>query len=165
MNRKRKIETKTKISIFQIYTLRKQFLGFNLVVSTVMSSILFARFPTVDYVTDSCSSLFMTSYVCWRQLHNVLETKIVFLFIFFSLIFTTQQKAFASPLFLFMVGNIVDCRKTSKKNIIHYGLDYYKTTLKIHGNGFSQMKGNLNSPFQRQNHNRTIEGLATRLPS
>ena len=42
------------------------------VVSTVMSSILFASFRIVDYVTHSCSFLFMTSSLfqkvhVWRQ--------------------------------------------------------------------------------------------------
>ena len=31
------------------------------VVSTILSGVLFARFPTVDYVSQSCSFLFITS--------------------------------------------------------------------------------------------------------
>ena len=30
-------------------------------VLTIMSGVLFARFPTVDYVSQSCSFLFITS--------------------------------------------------------------------------------------------------------
>ena len=30
------------------------------------------------------------------------------------------------PPFLFIIGNIVDCRKMSKKNTRYYGRDYYQ---------------------------------------
>ena len=55
---------------------------YNLVVSTIVSDILFAHFRTVQSISKigrEGSFLFMTSYfekcACWRWRHNVLERK------------------------------------------------------------------------------------------